>query len=124
MNEPNWSRAYYAVLICACIAILATTLTVAGAASRIKPILQEDNQSPGISKVMLQIPVPVYYVAGASTLILIGILGTYRRRPWSIVLSSAIVTLCVCFNTVALWAIQLPPVNKCYGWLAEHGWRP
>ena len=124
MNEPNWSRAYYAVLACACIAVVATTLTVAGAAARIKPILQGDNQLPGISKVMMGIPVPVYYAAGASTIILIGLLGIYRRRPWSIIVSSAFVTLCICFNTVALWALQWAPVNKLYGWLFAHGWHP
>jgi len=124
MNEPNWSRVYYAVFACACIAVVVTTLTVAVAASRIKPILQGDNQSPGISKVFLEIPVPVYYVAGASAIVLIGLLEIYRRRPWSIILFSATLTLCICFNTLALWALQWAPVNKLYGWAYQHGWHP
>jgi hypothetical protein len=123
MNEPNWSRAY-GVFACACIAILATTLTAADGAARIRPILLGDNQSPGISKVFMQVPVPVYYVAGGLAIVLIGVLGIYRRRAFSVILSTAIFTLCICFNTVALWALQLAPDHKLYGWAYDHGWHP
>jgi hypothetical protein len=105
MNEPNWPSTYYAVFACACIAVVVTTLTVADAAARIKPILQGDNQSPGISKVMMEIPVPVYYAVGASTIVLISLLGIYRRQAFPLILSSAILAICIYFNTIALWAL-------------------
>lgn len=124
MNEPNWARAYYAVFASACIAVLATMLTAADGAARIKPILQGDNQSPGISKVFMQIPVPIYYVVGGLAVVAIGVLGIYRRRFVAVFVSAAILAACVCFNTLALWALQWAPVNKCYGWLAQHGWHP
>ena len=124
MNEPNWSRTYYVVFACACIAIIATTLSVADAAARLRPILLTDNGSPGISKVFIQIPVPVYYVAGGLAVIVMGALGIYRRRPVSVISSGAILTICICFNTVSLWAIQLAPSFKLLSYAYEHGWHP
>ena len=124
MDEPNWSRAYYAVFACACIAILATTLSAADGAARIRPILLGDKDSPGISKVFLQIPVPVYYVVGGLAVVAIGFLGIYRRRFVAVFVSAAILAACVCFNTVALWAVQWAPVNKLYSWAYAHRWHP
>ena len=81
-------------------------------------------QAPNISKVFLEIPVPVYYAVGASTIVLIGFLGIYRQRPLSVMLTTALATLCVCFNTVAVWSLQLALYWKLFPFYWDHGWRP
>jgi hypothetical protein len=124
MNEPNWSRAYYAVFVCACVAIVATTLSVANVGARTRAWLLGEGQAAPICKVFLEIPVPVYYVVGASAIVLIGLLGIYRQRPLSVILTTALVTLCVCFNTVAVWSLQLALYHKLFPLYWASGWRP
>jgi len=117
MNKPSWSRAYYVVVAAACFVISLTTLTAADAGARIPPLLIGDGQSPPITKVFVQFSAPVYYVAGGTALILIGVLAVYRRRAISAVLSTVILVICVSFDMIALWALQMPIVGKLYGML-------
>ena len=114
MNESNWSRAYYAVAAAALFVIPMTTLTAAYAAARIPPLLLGQPLAP-VPLFYVQCSVPVYYIVGGTALLLIGVLRIFRQRVVSAILSIAVFIVCVGFQILALWTLQMLALGKLYG---------
>jgi hypothetical protein len=117
MFEQSWSRAYFAVVVVACLVVPITTLVAADSAAWIPGLMMGDGQLSPITKLFVRFSVPVYFAIGGTALFLIGILAINRKRAISTVLSVGLFVVCVSFDVLALWALQMPLISKVHSFV-------